>query len=65
MMDVYRVQFVNPPLPGAQAVCEPSPAPICMACAAGHHEQIVLAGESCDCPCHGILPESADCKVSA
>jgi hypothetical protein len=66
MMDVYRVQFAYPPLSGTRSVCEQSPAPICIACSAGHHEQIVLAGESCDCPCHCTTPlESADYKVAA
>lgn len=57
MIGVYRVQFAYPRLSEAQPADEKATAPICVACAAGHHEQIVLAGESCDCPCHGTPPE--------
>lgn len=36
-------------------VADPQPAaPICAACAAGHHDQPLLPHESCTCPCHGI-----------
>jgi hypothetical protein len=63
MIAMYRVQFTNPP---TQTVRDQSPAPICMACAAGHHDQPMLAHESCDCPCHGTTPpEFAVCEVAA
>ena len=64
MMDLYRVQFAHPQTSETNAVPE-SPTTICTACAAGHHEQIVLAEECCDCPCHGIPPERSDSKVAA
>jgi hypothetical protein len=62
MTGVYRVQLAYP---RAEAVREQSPAPICIACAAGHHEQPMLAHECCDCPCHGTPLECADYKVAA
>ncbi len=62
MIDLYRVEFVRPLATNATPE---SPTPICMACSAGHHEQIVLAGESCDCPCHGTPPEWINYKVAA
>jgi hypothetical protein len=58
MMAVYRVQFDYPPMQGVRE--QSTVTPICMACAAGHHEQPMLAHESCDCPCHGTPPESDD-----
>jgi hypothetical protein len=64
MMDLYRVQFAHPQAPETNAVPE-SPTTICTPCAAGHHEQIVLGGESCDCPCHGTTPDCTDYKVAA
>jgi hypothetical protein len=62
MIGVYRAQFTYPQV---QAVRQQSPAPICIACAAGHHDQPMLAHECCDCPCHGTPPESADYVVAA
>jgi hypothetical protein len=63
MMAIYCVQFAGP---WAQAVRDQSPTPICMACAAGHHDQPILAHECCDCSCHGATPpESADFRVAA
>lgn len=50
MIDLYRVEFVRPL--ATKAIPE-LPTRICIACAAGHHEQPLLKGESCDCPCHG------------
>ncbi len=61
MIDLYRVEFVRPL--ATNAIPE-SPTPICMACAAGHHEQIVLRHECCDCPCHGTPLESAGYEVA-
>lgn len=66
MIAVYRAQFTYPRPPASQAVPEQSPAPICLSCAAGHHEQPMLVHESCDCPCHGTtLPKWVDYKVAA
>jgi hypothetical protein len=57
MIGAYSVQFDSPP---ALAVPEQSMVtPICIACVAGHHDQPMLAHESCDCPCHGIPTASA------
>jgi hypothetical protein len=64
MMAVYRVQFAYPRTSEAKTVLE-SQTPICLACAAGHHEQPVLVHESCDCPCHGTPLESAGNEVAA
>jgi hypothetical protein len=62
MIGLHSVQLAYP---RAQAVREQSTAPICMACAAGHHDQPMLAHECCDCPCHGKPPERADSRVAA
>jgi integrase len=37
----------------------PAP-PVCMDCAAGYHEQILLPHECCGCPCHGTRRERMD-----
>jgi hypothetical protein len=51
------------------AEAQPSPekqqAPICAACAAGYHEQFLLAHERCDCPCHGTQTQCINDKVAA
>jgi hypothetical protein len=65
MIGVYRVEFVRPRLSVTPMVPEPEPTPICMACAVGHHEQPILAYESCDCACHGTPSEQADYRVAA
>jgi hypothetical protein len=62
MIDMYRVQFVRPL---ATASNPQSPTRICIACAAGHHEQPLLGGEICDCPCHGTPLQSVDYRVAA
>jgi len=30
-------------------------AAVCIACAEGDHERVLLAHERCACPCHGIV----------
>jgi hypothetical protein len=64
MMDMYRMQFGHPALSAPPTIPE-SPTKLCVACAAGHHDQPMLAHESCDCPCHGTLLESAEYQVAA
>jgi hypothetical protein len=65
MIGAYCVQFERLRPSEVGAVFQESPARICIACAAGHHEQPVLAHESCDCPCHGTPPAFADSGVAA
>ena len=36
---------------------------ICVACAAGYHEDILFVASSCDCPCHGSPTRCADEKL--
>ena len=64
MMEVYRTQF-DYPRPSAPQTIHESPTKLCMACAAGHHDQPMLPNESCDCPCHGTPLESAGYQVAA
>ena len=37
--------------------------PVCAACAAGYHEQVLLPNECCVCRCHGAV--CAASKVAA
>lgn len=64
MIDIYRIQFAALRASETNAVRE-SPTPTCAACATGHHEQPMLAHESCDCPCHGAPLDFAEYKVAA
>jgi hypothetical protein len=48
-MGLYLVRLDPRPLTARKK----SVPPVCMACAAGHHEQ--PANERCVCPCHGTL----------
>jgi hypothetical protein len=65
MMNLHRGQFARPQPSAIQAVADQSPVPICMACAEGHHEQPMLAHESCDCPCHCTPLDQAGYQVAA
>lgn len=62
MIEMYRVEFVRPL---AMTAVPESPSRICIACAAGHHDQPMLSNESCDCPCHGVPLEFAGYQVAA
>jgi hypothetical protein len=63
MNGLYLVRL--DPQATAQAV-DKRPVPhVCMACAAGYHEQILLAPERCACPCHGTRTPCLDYEVAA
>jgi|SRR6185369_16998420 len=46
-----------------QTVHEEDAIAICVACAAGYHEDILFVASSCDCPCHGSPTRCADEKL--
>ena len=63
-MGLYLVRLDSRPSTERAVHKQPVP-PVCRACAAGHHEQLLLVHERCDCPCHGIASECPDYKVAA
>ena len=40
-----------------------TPKPVCTACAAGYHDEVLVTIEHCACPCHGTL--NAQTEVAA
>ena len=34
--------------------------PVCAACAAGYHDEVLVNSEHCACPCHGSLNDQME-----
>jgi len=65
MSGLYLVHLADSGPKTVRAVRKQSVGSICVACAAGYHEQLLLPQECCDCPCHGTQMQCADNKVAA
>jgi hypothetical protein len=63
-MGLYLVRLDPRSSHGGALYRQPVP-PICKACAAGYHEQLLLVHERCECPCHGTASECAAYGVAA
>jgi len=38
-----------------ETTLQAAPKPVCPACAAGYHDEVLVTHQDCACPCHGTL----------
>lgn len=65
MSPLHLLEFPNVRFSAQQAVTTVGKAPVCIHCANGYHEQILVEREYCSCACHANPAEQVKYEVAA